>query len=82
MGMGYEAFRKKFVRYLGVSPVRYRESQRIMRAKRLLQTTSMSNKELAYTLGYCDQAHSSKAFKRSTGMSPQAFARAARRKTQ
>jgi transcriptional regulator GlxA family with amidase domain len=73
LGMGYESFRKKFVLHLGVSPGRYREHLRIERAKQLLQSKRLTNKELAEMLGFCDEAHFSKTFRRKAGVSPREF---------
>lgn len=75
LGMGYENFRKQFTRHMGVSPGKYRERLRMERAKLLLRGKRVSNKELAEILGYCDEAHFSKAFKRLAGMSPRAYSK-------
>jgi transcriptional regulator GlxA family with amidase domain len=75
MGMGYENFRKQFTKHMGVSPGRYRERLRVERAKLLLRGKRLGNKELAEILGYCDEAHFSKAFKRLAGVSPRAYSK-------
>ncbi len=75
LGMGYESFRKKFVRHMGVPPGRFRERQRIEKARQLLQSKRLTNKELADTLGFYDEAHFSKSFRRHVGLSPRAFSR-------
>ena len=46
---------------------------RIDRAKELLGTTSMKLRQIAETLGYYDQYHFCKAFKKATGISPSAY---------
>jgi AraC-like DNA-binding protein len=73
LDMGYESFRKKFVHHTGVSPGRYRELRRIEKAQQILQSKRMTNKELADMLGFCDEGHFSKAFRKAAGMSPRAF---------
>jgi len=73
LGMGYDNFRKQFVRHMGVPPGRYREQLRAERAKQLLRAKRLTNKELAEMLGFCDEAHFSKAFTRLAGVSPRAF---------
>lgn len=73
LGLGYETFRKAFTQRLGVPPSRYGEHRRIDRAKQLLLSRRISNKELADLLGYYDEAHFSRAFKRVTGASPRHF---------
>ncbi len=73
LGMGYENFRKRFVQHTGVPPGRYRETLRIKRAKQLLQSKRLTNKELADMLGFCDEAHFSKTFRRLVGQSSREF---------
>jgi AraC-like DNA-binding protein len=52
----------------------------VLEAKRLLQYTPQTVGEIAYALGYSDQFHLSKTFKRLTGLSPQEY-RAERQKS-
>ena len=46
---------------------------RIRRAQELLRTTPMKLRQIAETLGYYDQYHFCKAFKKATGLSPSAY---------
>jgi len=46
---------------------------RISRAQELLRTTPMKLRQIAEALGYYDQYHFCKAFKKATGMSPSAY---------
>lgn len=46
---------------------------RIRRAQELLRTTPMKLRQIAEHLGYYDQYHFCKAFKKATGMSPSAY---------
>jgi AraC family transcriptional regulator, transcriptional activator of pobA len=52
----------------------------VLEARRLLQYTPQSVGEIAYALGYSDQFHLSKTFKRLIGVSPQEY-REQRQKT-
>jgi len=45
------------------------------KAKELIWQGRLSLTEIAYELGFNDQAHFSNAFKKSTGLSPRAFSR-------
>lgn len=45
----------------------------VLEARRLLQYTPQSLGEIAYALGYSDQFHLSKTFKRLVGVAPQAY---------
>ena len=76
MGMSYEAFRKRFLAYAGVSPLRYRNGRKIESAKQLIRyAPQTSNKEIADALGFSDEFHFSKRFRQISGVTPQAFRR-------
>lgn len=57
----------------GVSPHQYVLRQRIERAKTLLLQGDCSLVELADRLGFADQSHFIRQFKRFVGMTPRAF---------
>lgn len=59
----------------GLSAGAYLRSRVIVEAKRLLAYTSMSAKEIAYTLGYDDYAYFSRFFSKYVGVSPSAYAK-------
>lgn len=71
--LSYERFRKLFRQRMGVSPGEYRIRRRIDQARSMLIQQRLSNKEIAYALGYADPFTFSKQFKRFVGMSPTAF---------
>jgi len=76
MGMSYEAFRKRFLAYAGVSPLRFRNGRKIEAAKQLIRySPQTSNKEIADALGFSDEFHFSKRFRQIAGVTPQAFRR-------
>lgn len=76
MGMSYEAFRKRFLTYAGVSPLRYRNGRKIEAAKQLIRySPQTSNREIADALGFSDEFHFSKRFRQIAGVTPQAFRR-------
>ncbi len=62
LGMSYESFRKRFTRLLGMSPSQYHNKRIIDRACRLMQESNLSNKEIAWQLGFCDEFHFSHRF--------------------
>jgi AraC-like DNA-binding protein len=73
LGMSYEGFRKRFTRLMGMPPNRYRAKRVIDRACELMHRGSMTDKQIAATLGFCDEFHFSKRFKQIAGCSPRAF---------
>ena len=69
-GMGYESFRKNFARLAGVSPGHYAQQRRIENARQLLSQGGHTNKEIAGRLGFHDEFHFARTFKKFTGRTP------------
>lgn len=72
-GMTYEQFRKKFSAAVGMAPAQYRLTRRMEHAAARLRADDAPLKEIASELGFCDEFHFSKLFKRRTGLSPSAY---------
>lgn len=72
-GMSYETFRKRFAREAGVSPGRYVTQQRVQLACELLLQRPVPIREIGLELGFFDEFHFSKQFKKVVGMTPSAF---------
>ncbi len=66
---------KLFNRYKGETPSKYLTDIRIHEAKRLLADTSLPIREIGIQVGYPDQFHFSKTFRKHTGMNPTAYRR-------
>ncbi|MBN9384914.1 MAG: helix-turn-helix transcriptional regulator [Chitinophagaceae bacterium] len=66
-------FTRLFKQTTGFSPYQYLLQLRVEAAKKLIRTGRYPLTEIAYELGYSDQAHFCKAFRRVTGMSPGHF---------
>ncbi len=73
LGLSPETFRKRFARLAGIPPWRYRMTRVIERACRLVHEGRLTNKEIAAQLGFNDEFHFSRRFKRITGRSPTQF---------
>ena len=73
LGLSYETFRKKFKSRYGVSPHQYRQRYLMQRACTLLLNRRLSVKETAAMLGFCDEFHFSRLFKKVTGRPPSAL---------
>jgi AraC-like DNA-binding protein len=73
LGLSYETFRKEFTRQTGQPPARYRLQRRIEQARVLIRERHLNNKQLAETLGFYDEFHFSRHFRRVTGRSPREF---------
>ena len=61
---------KLFRRELGTTPMQYRLEKKIACARYLLCSTTLTVKEIAFQLGYCDPFYFSGEFRRITGESP------------
>lgn len=66
-------FARCFKQTFGVSPHQYVLRERIERAKTILLTEEHPLAELATRLGFADQSHFIRQFKRFTGLTPRAF---------
>jgi len=56
-----------------MSPTEYLLSRRIQHAQRLLTQTTKNIAEIGTTIGFYDQSHFTKRFRRVTGMTPLAY---------
>ena len=63
-------FRKQFKAQIGVSPLEYRNSLRLARAKSYLEYGDISIQEISDALGYATVSHFIKEFKKRYGCSP------------
>jgi len=70
-----DSLRKRFTRVVGLSPARFRSRRIIDRACALMQQGTLTDKQIATRLGFCDEFHFSKRFKSITGVTPRAFRR-------
>jgi AraC-like DNA-binding protein len=75
-GLSYESFRKKFRDLFGESPRAWSNRRTIERARKLIYEERLGNKEIADRLGFCDEFHFSKRFRRVTGQTPSEARRA------
>ena len=66
-------FSTLFHKAMGVSPVHYQMKTRMARAKYILLKTDRTMSEISNELGYKDQFHFSKAFKKESGSSPKLY---------
>ena len=71
--MSESYFRQMFKKYMGSSPLKYRENVRVSWAKKYLKSNLFSVSEIAEKLGYCDIYHFSKVFKVYVGISPSQY---------
>jgi len=78
LGFTYDTFRKRFRAEVGYSPGQFYMDARIDRAAALLHEGGESVKTISARLGFCDEFHFSRCFKRRMGQSPTEFRRRVR----
>ena len=71
-------FAKQFHRSTGIPPHQYVILQRIERAKMLLVRSIATPAEVAQLVGFADQAHLTRLFRRHVGVTPSILAKARR----
>jgi AraC-like DNA-binding protein len=70
IGISTSRLHKVFKQYTSMSPYQYYLHIKIHRAKHLLEQGDASVKEVAYRMGFEDQAYFSRLFKKKTGIAP------------
>jgi len=73
LSMSYELFRKKFRKLSGVAPGKYRSGVLMEQACDMLSDRSLTLRQIASRLGYCDEYHFSKQFSKIVGWSPREY---------
>ncbi|MCR5715895.1 MAG: response regulator [Lachnospiraceae bacterium] len=73
MGFTSAYLTKIFNKYVGETPLKFLTNLRIREAKRLLIETSLPIREIGEKVGYPDQFHFSKTFRKLTGVNPSAY---------
>jgi AraC family transcriptional regulator len=66
-------FMRLFKQTTGISPHQFILQLKIERAKQLINKSQLSLTEIAYELGFTDQAHFSNAFKKIIGVAPRQY---------
>ncbi len=72
-GMSKYHFIREFKRMTGITPWRYLMARRMSRAKELLIDSSLSIKQIAFSLGFNDPNYFSRLFRKETGVSAREF---------
>jgi len=72
-GLSEDHFGREFSAATGETPMRYLRRIRIEQSRYLLEHTAMLVEEIAWEVGFTDQFHFSRVFKRETGVSPTAW---------
>lgn len=68
-------FARLFRQIIGCSAMNYQMGLRIDRGKQMLERSDASICEIAASLGFCDQSHFNRTFRRIAGLAPGDYAR-------
>lgn len=73
VGLSVSQLNRLFVSHFNTTPRRYSDHRRITLAKRMLRTSGMSIKQLAYNMGFKQPSHFSSWFRQHTSLSPRQY---------
>lgn len=74
-GLSATHFNRRFRQLVGMPPTAYLQALRIQEAQRLLVETREGLGQIAQAVGFYDQSHFTRCFKRSTGIAPLGYRR-------
>lgn len=73
VGMSESHFSRRFRKVMNSSPKEYIIRKRLNEAKRLLKTTPLTIKEIAFCVGFNSESHFINTFTAQNGLSPKKF---------
>ncbi len=74
-GRSLSAFKRDFLSYYKDTPANYLKAQKLIKAKELLGATDFSISEICYELGFSDNSHFTKLFKKEYCVTPSEYRR-------
>jgi AraC-like DNA-binding protein len=79
LGMSYSKFRSDFKRHTGFSPLQYFLQLKIEKAKSMLVDTNLTNKQIAFKIGFESAFYFCRLFKQKTNLTPKQYRERERR---
>jgi len=79
-GLSQRSFTRRFKTATGVRAVEYWQQLKIESAKDLLASSNLSIQEIAFHIGYTDQGHLTRIFKKALGQTPKDYRKLVRKK--
>ncbi len=81
VGINRSYFSDLFKQYTGMSPVKYLQNFRITKAQHMLTISELSIESIAFSCGYQSAEAFHKIFRKTTGVSPNAYWQEKRQRT-
>lgn len=81
VGINRSYFSDLFKQYTGMNPVKYLQNFRITKAQHMLTISELSIESIAFSCGYQSAEAFHKIFRKTTGMSPNAYRQEKRQRT-
>jgi transcriptional regulator GlxA family with amidase domain len=78
--LSQRSFTRRFKQATGINANHYWQQLRIESAQDLLRSSNLSIQEIAYHVGYKDQGHITKLFKKELGITPKEYRKTVRKK--
>ncbi|GAA6203753.1 helix-turn-helix domain-containing protein [Thalassotalea sp. SU-HH00458] len=72
-GISQRTFTRRFKNAIGISAINYWQQLKVEAAKELLASSNLSIQEISYQVGYQDQSHFTKLFKKSLSTTPKDY---------
>lgn len=72
-GLSISQLQREFLRLLGLTPSEYVTRVRVLMARRALERSDSAVGRIALDLGFYDQSHFTRVFRRQTGLTPLAY---------
>jgi AraC-like DNA-binding protein len=72
-GLSISQLQREFLRLLGLTPSEYITRVRVLMARRALERTDRAVGSIALDLGFYDQSHFTRVFRRQTGLTPLSY---------
>ena len=79
-GLSQRSFTRRFKQATGIRATEYWQQLRIQTAKELLSASNLSIQEISYHVGYQDQGHLTRLFKKSLNLTPKDYRTMVRKK--
>jgi len=76
-GFSHAQFRRLFIKWMGQPPQQYLHSNRLERARQLLESTDWAIADISHQVGFASSSHFARTFRQTFGNTPEQYRRSA-----